>query len=1452
MLTAKLIDSVAAEDLTAAAEYLEGGGSPNSLSVDGATAMHIAAGVGEEAVRLMLAYGGDPNIRSVDGSTPLHVAAAWGDRSTLRLLLHNGANPNIRDHEGQRAVDVARSEEHAACVDFLKYYSMLVAVGDEDESPMYTSELIDPQQSGIPAGLTEEGPPLGAHSHHHAAHYSSDEEEPANLSGQYCDALSRRLSRLLTDGSTACLDATSPDCPFIGEKRDKGRGSGDRTLKAEDISAHLHYLSDSSDDDLALGKRGTNCRCHSNHCCLHNQPSQPDFGVSRETPMRFFDSPGSPEYCDPQMTYAKSVEKKMKEKYFPDMGGDVSLSHGEGSRQDRLAGNVAQRYSPSYLKSLSPQRVKCVHENSAGHVSPCTVSAACCQERRSRSGSKAKHDETCRQQRVGCSPVSDILKASSCSCSNRAHKQQSSPSRGGGEQCVRCEESLSLPFTKHPNVSFTDHEHQRHVTEKQPHSPSSGGTHRTHQLLHSPTRRGLQSELGSAQHCSEISHQCSLHGHTACCSNAHRSPCCPGKQRHTSPSQHILHRSLSDHSKQDYCQEGGRDCGVNKSLRKQPTYPPAERSHFPACAARSPVIMHVQNDESSPPSGVFRHALHYPFTQFGPKDQRGFTSTSGDCKQEVMVAGLRSCHSVDSGFCEKRSTQQHLGTDDVLGYQPKSSMYRTPKHASPAKLHREQTVADTRNMLDKDRKMKDVERSHQFDSYRYMKRCGEHLHQSASEKLDSVAAFEDNCNIVSSNLRGSSHKPDGPRQSKHGHAVCEKDDQMRARKEARRQEPNPANVSDSSSDSFQTCEEASVQSGTHDMKSEYKVYGHKLHSDHISDSEKRGNVYSQSANKAKTVVRDVKNQEKRTCTPHERIEEKPNVESLGFSVSQKDEIRHNHDSCRRTDALTDNFSSAAQESKRRNCRNDGAADQRNTVLSQNDSQPRDQQSKAWHPPSAPLPDDSIMTCDESFLTRSHNYVMSNPPYSVQSNNVSRWLQNVPATTYCSKLKDVKRGGDRTKKRTSDESLVSIASSVQEYIYRDTENGIALIERHISSEFSGSSGRPSLDNGVSVDTDVTVSYDWSDFSIHTNDASSTSSSFDITAGHTLKSQDTFKADETNSCDEDCCSGSDDHEEKSSDKNRKKDEDVKNTKTNREKSQQTPETDTEEINKTNSASQQTIITSQADPVSSDEVRISPELASLSNEAIYHSLKDLGEDPGPVLPSTRQTYLQLLSSLQSGKRHLGLTSSRPGYSSELNRMLSGCLDVEDLAKAELSMVAQFQTPGGCTWREGTVKSCFNYLLLDPRITRNLPLRAKSLSDTEGFKTFLSAVFYIGKGKRSRPYCHLYEAISHQKSPKPKVSQKVEKILSIWSADLGVVSLHCYQNVIPVEAYTREACMVDAVGLVQLTNMKKGDYYGVASTWLTTKRRCMGAYLLRKAFQIFLSEGERQICPLDIQKGK
>ncbi|KAK3610226.1 hypothetical protein CHS0354_022280 [Potamilus streckersoni] len=374
-------------------------------------------------------------------------------------------------------------------------------------------------------------------------------------------------------------------------------------------------------------------------------------------------------------------------------------------------------------------------------------------------------------------------------------------------------------------------------------------------------------------------------------------------------------------------------------------------------------------------------------------------------------------------------------------------------------------------------------------------------------------------------------------------------------------------------------------------------------------------------------------------------------------------------------------------------------------------------------------------------------------------------------------------------RTSISSVYSDAS-VTEYLYRDPEMGITLIERRISSQF-GSSGRPSIDSLCSIssthssDSDRTVLYDWRAYGDLQIDAS--------------------KVD-------------------------------------------------------------------------DGIQVPDYIKRLSDDEVRAKLRLFREDPGPVTATTRQTYLVKLTQLEKDpeRAKLKLTKKSPGYPPELASALEGKLDLSDMGAQEIKMIEAFQNPNKRRWREGTIKSSFNYILLDPRVTRNLPNRAANLvqdtkesgqynqlwltdhtfihlseTEQEAFKIFISAIFYIGKGKRARPYSHLYEAINQMKRPQDKVSPKVYHILDIWNEDVGVVSLHCFQSVIPVEAYTREACMVDAIGLENLTNKKRGDYYGVATTWSVKQKRKMGVFILKKALQIFLAEGERQICPPDIRTG-
>ncbi len=83
-----------------------------------------------------------------------------------------------------------------------------------------------------------------------------------------------------------------------------------------------------------------------------------------------------------------------------------------------------------------------------------------------------------------------------------------------------------------------------------------------------------------------------------------------------------------------------------------------------------------------------------------------------------------------------------------------------------------------------------------------------------------------------------------------------------------------------------------------------------------------------------------------------------------------------------------------------------------------------------------------------------------------------------------------------------------------------------------------------------------------------------------------------------------------------------------------------------------------------------------------------------------------------------------------------------------------------------------------------------------------FLDSVFYVGKGKGTRPYHHLQDAAQllrrrHEaKGGDERASRKCLYILDLWAKAYGVLSVHCFQNIIPAEAYTREAAVIDAIG--------------------------------------------------------
>ena len=74
-----------------------------------------------------------------------------------------------------------------------------------------------------------------------------------------------------------------------------------------------------------------------------------------------------------------------------------------------------------------------------------------------------------------------------------------------------------------------------------------------------------------------------------------------------------------------------------------------------------------------------------------------------------------------------------------------------------------------------------------------------------------------------------------------------------------------------------------------------------------------------------------------------------------------------------------------------------------------------------------------------------------------------------------------------------------------------------------------------------------------------------------------------------------------------------------------------------------------------------------------------------------------------------------------------LDGNLDFSALASDEQEMVAPFAKPDlSKKWREGVQKSSFNYLLLDPRVTQNLPVRAKHIGRHQALHLFHLSIFH------------------------------------------------------------------------------------------------------------------------------
>ncbi len=204
------------------------------------------------------------------------------------------------------------------------------------------------------------------------------------------------------------------------------------------------------------------------------------------------------------------------------------------------------------------------------------------------------------------------------------------------------------------------------------------------------------------------------------------------------------------------------------------------------------------------------------------------------------------------------------------------------------------------------------------------------------------------------------------------------------------------------------------------------------------------------------------------------------------------------------------------------------------------------------------------------------------------------------------------------------------------------------------------------------------------------------------------------------------------------------------------------------------------------------------------------------GPVTPSTRRAQLIRLKKLRLGlceptRRGDGegkktypwpVEQSRSDLSTIRDRLHEWRLLDEMLKESFLRFDGETKRELNLVTREGLCRSSFNYLLLDPRLTRNLPLDSAALSEEESaWDTFLSAVFYVGKGTRARPLAHLYEAVKKHGREEDSSSigcPKTRTILDIWREGKGVVCLQVFGHSFQAEALSREAGMIEALGKI------------------------------------------------------
>lgn len=562
---------------------------------------------------------------------------------------------------------------------------------------------------------------------------SSSDEEGFNVSREYSEALSRRLSRLLHTGESACLDVTSPDCPYLGQKHETlGSGAANRTILAADDP----LFSDSSTDSIGCAEEKETVCCTPHHYYLEAKTA------GLQAPWR------SPEHkcsclyqqsvhsCEPEhscmdMQYAERLERTMQKKYFPDLQG---LDSGHGwSKNIGAASGVCRPYV------LSSEKKEYVSSNRGGSPS---LGAACgCKMKQPLEApcSSSHFSHSCQhssnQSKCSCSPSSAAksLTGQKIHLFSPDYCQQEAYSTGAcSSLCQNCHRNKFLK-SRHYGDYLQRHSSsqgvQRHDTcrnfsnqrDLSPLSKSccpfnnqsatcmSGSA--VSQRLAPHKSQILQNSCSDEQLSANLTSKSLLHEKTT-----YQCDSCTCKG-------HTTHRSATS---KDVCSSEKKSSSKSFFLEHHTSQVPSN-CKIEATGPTSPVtVLPVLLSSLNGPPTLSRRL----FNGLGSKHlMSGMTYNNHDDDDDKLITASRSSHSTDSGYCS---------TLKVLSPGKLKSDFPDSLHTS----YRLQKTVQEQNILTEGNQSPDEERaSRDGRSVRGIKDADDFHHTSLSPKkvADSAA-----------------------------------------------------------------------------------------------------------------------------------------------------------------------------------------------------------------------------------------------------------------------------------------------------------------------------------------------------------------------------------------------------------------------------------------------------------------------------------------------------------------------------------------------------------------------------------------------------------------------------------------------------------------------------------------------------------------------------------------